>query len=171
MVIHVQKKYVWFKSYLCCLFWLCINHHMGSTILITRVPEHVIPDLPLNISGGWLLVKPLLEWVKGVDSALVLGAGGSPLKLEFSGVHHRPQDGQGPGPDVLTSVLQSSEYRRLELDRILARGPGSPDQVGQIAEHWALVHDGSRHSLRDLHLVVVFVEISEKGREVLNKEQ
>ena len=127
--------YVSVSSYLCCLSTV---YHKGSTILITRVTcgvEHVIPDLPMNISGGWLLVKPLLEGVKGVDSALVLGTRCSPLKLEFSGVHHRPQDGQGPGPDVLTSVLQSSEYRRLELDRILARGPGSPDQVGQIAEH------------------------------------
>ena len=98
---------------------------MGSTILITRVTcarkLDSRLDLPLNVSGGWLLVKPLLEGVKGVNSALVLGTWGPPLELEFSGVHHRPQDGQGPGPDVLTSVLQSSEYRRLELDRILAR--------------------------------------------------
>ena len=107
--------------------------------------------------------------MKGVDSALVLGARGPPLKLEFSGVHHRPQDGQGPGPDVLTSVLQSSDYRILALDRILARGPGSPDQVGQIAEHGALVHDGPRHSLGHLHLVVVFVEIPKRVEKVLNK--
>lgn len=31
-----RKKYVWFISYLCCLF-LTVYHHMGSTILITRV--------------------------------------------------------------------------------------------------------------------------------------
>ena len=120
MVVHVQYKYVRVKSYLCCLLTV---YHMGSTILITRVPEHLIPDLPLNVSGGWLLVKPLLEGVKGVDSALVLGTRGPPLELEFSGVHHGPQDRQGSGPDVLTSVLQSSEHekRRLEIARILAR--------------------------------------------------
>ena len=89
MVVHVQYKYVRVKSYLCCLLTV---YHMGSTILITRVPEHLIPDLPLNVSGGWLLVKPLLEGVKGVDSALVLGGGRPALELQLARVHHRPED-------------------------------------------------------------------------------
>ena len=43
-----------------------------------------------------------------MNSSLILGRGGATLELEFTAVHHGPEDGEAAGTDVLTAVLESS---------------------------------------------------------------
>ena len=59
-----------------------------------------------------MLVEAFLVRVKAVDAALQLGGRGAPLKLELAAVHHRPQQREGFGTNVLAPVTKTTHKVR-----------------------------------------------------------
>ena len=131
---------------LCC--WvLCVNvlfeiYLWQRVLLLEIVMLCQFTKSELEPGDCESLVEPLFIRMQTVNTTFNLWAWSSPFKLQFSTVHHWPQNGQWPSSNILACMAKSR------------------DEIWQEPQHRTFIHNVAWDTLSHFDGVSVFVEIT-----------